>query len=232
MLDTGLDRVLVGSRVGLRVEPLRRRVSPAGCRTLSTSCDTTSVGRGVDWAASDGAPARRVRSDRPSGSPSIACPTGAVLTCPSVRSRVGVLPFRLACRLSVCRSWFSTRSQLGFVRHAVRLGVECGLAGRCWPGCLLDALPVRLRSGTRLVRRCPLRALSRFVEQGPTRPLTLPGWPGVGLLVGRTELRRHRVGRGADARSARLCRTLLAFASKKAIIGIRPGDLQFLNLPF
>ena len=34
MLDTGLDRVLVGSRVRLRADSLRRRVSPTGCRGL------------------------------------------------------------------------------------------------------------------------------------------------------------------------------------------------------
>ena len=59
MLDTGLDRVLVGSRVRLRADSLRRRVSPAGCRGLSTPCDTTSVGRCIGRAESDGAPAFR-----------------------------------------------------------------------------------------------------------------------------------------------------------------------------
>ena len=37
MLDTGLDRVLVGSRVRLRVDSLRRRVSPTGCPTQASA---------------------------------------------------------------------------------------------------------------------------------------------------------------------------------------------------
>ena len=37
MLDTGLDCVLVGSRVRLRVDSLRRRVSPTGCPTQAST---------------------------------------------------------------------------------------------------------------------------------------------------------------------------------------------------
>ena len=45
MLDTGLDRVLVGSRVRLRADSLRRRVSLAGCRGFNVN----TVRHDVSW---------------------------------------------------------------------------------------------------------------------------------------------------------------------------------------
>ena len=203
----------VGHGVGPRASPIGGRIASrhavTSCQSGSLPDPLNTVRHDVRWTAR--------RSDRVGQTP---CPPGAVGQ--AVRQPVHRVPgwhrAQLRVRSSVRRGaarrtgvqtfrpleCCSIPGQSDSVQREVRLTLECGLARLCRLDCLLDSLPVRLHGDTRSVRPGPRWRLARFAGQSLTRGLTLPDWPRVVLLVGRTVPRGRCARQGVDAGSGRL----------------------------